>query len=169
MRRRKLLVVLAGLAVVGAAGAVVLWPKPPSRITQENFDLIRDGMTRAEVEAILGPPGDQRTGLGEMYLQEGPGGPLGLGAGWFPEGEVCGTVWLPDPDDVAFTLSNWSRDSHRGHLCACWMSDSLAMYIAIDDSGRVVFKGRRIRRTTLGQFDSLLWRLKRQWHRWFPE
>src|SRR5262245_23034627 len=139
MRRQTLLVVLAGLAVVVAAGAVVLWPRA-DRITLENYDRIRDGMTRAEVEAILGPPGDQRTGLGEMFLQEGPGRPLRLGAGRLQEGEECGTVWLPDPDDVAFTLSNWSRDSHRGHLCASWMSDSLAMYIAIDDSGRVVFK-----------------------------
>jgi hypothetical protein len=44
MRRRKLLVAmvgLAGLAVVVAAGAVVFWPRP-NRITQENFDRIRD-------------------------------------------------------------------------------------------------------------------------------
>ena len=57
MRRRKLLIVLvlAGLTVVVVmAGAVVLWPQPPSRITRENFDRIKEGMSRAEVEAILG-------------------------------------------------------------------------------------------------------------------
>ena len=36
MRRRKLLVALAGLAVVVAAGAVVLWPHPV-RATRENY------------------------------------------------------------------------------------------------------------------------------------
>jgi hypothetical protein len=62
MRRRTLLVVLAGLAVVVAAGVVVLSPQRPSRITPDNFDRIRDGMGHVEVEAILGPPGDYRTG-----------------------------------------------------------------------------------------------------------
>jgi hypothetical protein len=48
-----------GLLVVGIA-ALLLWPEPPEpdRVTQENFDRISDGMSRAEVEAILGPPGD---------------------------------------------------------------------------------------------------------------
>jgi hypothetical protein len=54
MRRRKLLVALAGLAVVGAAGAVVLWPpqSPNHRITVENCELMRTGMNRAEIEGI---------------------------------------------------------------------------------------------------------------------
>jgi outer membrane protein assembly factor BamE (lipoprotein component of BamABCDE complex) len=55
MRMRKLLVALAGLAVVVAAGVVALWPQP-LRATWENYDSIREGMTRAEVVAILGPP-----------------------------------------------------------------------------------------------------------------
>jgi hypothetical protein len=61
MRRQKLLVALAGLAVVGAAGAVVLWPRP-DRITRENYDRIRVGMSRAEVYTVLGPPGEYSTG-----------------------------------------------------------------------------------------------------------
>ena len=60
MRRWKPLAVLAGLAVLVAVGAVVLRPRP-NRITQENFGRIQKGMSRAEVEAILGPPGDSRT------------------------------------------------------------------------------------------------------------
>jgi hypothetical protein len=61
MRKRKLLVVLAGLAVVVAVGVVVLCLQP-SRITRDNFDCIHHGMTRAEVEVIPGPPGDYTTG-----------------------------------------------------------------------------------------------------------
>jgi hypothetical protein len=62
MRRRTLLVVLAGLAAVVAAGVVVLWPQSAARITREDFGLIKPGMAKVEVEAILGPAGDHRTG-----------------------------------------------------------------------------------------------------------
>jgi hypothetical protein len=61
MRRRKLLVALAGLAMVGAAGVVVLRPRP-GYTTRENYDRIVAGMSAGEVESILGPTGDQRTG-----------------------------------------------------------------------------------------------------------
>jgi hypothetical protein len=37
------------------------WPRP-DRATEENFDRLQPGMSRAEVEAILGPPGDYRSG-----------------------------------------------------------------------------------------------------------
>src|SRR5262245_13696687 len=57
MRRRKPLVALAALAVVAAAGVVVVWPRA-ERVTRGNFDRIRDGMSRGEVAAILGAPGD---------------------------------------------------------------------------------------------------------------
>jgi hypothetical protein len=58
LRRRKLLVVLAGLTVA-AAGAFVLRPQP-SRVTLANFARIQQGMNQAEVRAILGEPGDYR-------------------------------------------------------------------------------------------------------------
>jgi hypothetical protein len=64
MRRRTLLVALAVLAVVIAAG-VVVWPRP-LWATRGDYHRIRDPvgiLTRAEVEAILGPPGDYRTVL----------------------------------------------------------------------------------------------------------
>jgi len=69
MRRRKLLVALAGLAVVVAAGVLVQWPAPTSRLTLENLGHLREGMTRAEVEAILGAPGDYSTGQLEFVGQ----------------------------------------------------------------------------------------------------
>ena len=58
MLRRKLLVTLAvGLVALIGVAALVAWPRA-ERITPENFDRIKEGMSRAEVEAILGPPGD---------------------------------------------------------------------------------------------------------------
>jgi hypothetical protein len=44
MRKREL-IAAAALAVV-TAGVVALWPEPSSRITRENVDRIREGMTR---------------------------------------------------------------------------------------------------------------------------
>jgi hypothetical protein len=51
-------VVVVGLLALGIA-ALLAWPQP-DRATRENFDRIRKGMSRAEVESILGPPGNYR-------------------------------------------------------------------------------------------------------------
>jgi hypothetical protein len=157
MRRRTLLVALAGLAVVAAAGAVVLWPRP-ERITRENFDRIRDGITRADVEAILGPPGDYRTGHGEMDYGTGEN-----------------TDWTPDSGPDFAPRTNWSRlrgvrgqSSEDPSLRAGWIGDSFAILIVVDKSGQVTHKSLSPRRTTQGPLDNLLWRVKRQWRRWFP-
>jgi hypothetical protein len=61
MRRRTVVVVLAGLAVVVTVGAWLLWPQP-DRITKGNVNRIGKGMSRAQVEAILGSPGDYAGG-----------------------------------------------------------------------------------------------------------
>jgi hypothetical protein len=63
MRKRKVLVVLAGSAVVVAVGVVVLWPwrEPVSPITRANYQRIQLGMSLAEVMDMLGPLGDRRT------------------------------------------------------------------------------------------------------------
>jgi hypothetical protein len=148
MRRRKLLVALAGLAVV-AAGAVVLWPEPPSRITRENFDRIREGMTQAEVEAILGPPGDYRTRLGDTKYQQG---------------------WQTDVDEYEDpTIATWNRLLHGGGVSvADWVGDTIWVQVFANDA-RVVARAFGFERRRNGHaLDNLLWRAKRQWHRWFP-
>jgi hypothetical protein len=60
MGRWKLLVVLAGVGVVLAAGTVVFWPRA-DRVTRANYDRIQIGMSWADVERILGLPGDYTT------------------------------------------------------------------------------------------------------------
>jgi hypothetical protein len=67
MRKTRWLLIGLLLACIGGVVLVVvaLLPPPPG-ITKENFDRIEVGMTRAEIEAILGGPAngrDPRNGL----------------------------------------------------------------------------------------------------------
>jgi hypothetical protein len=134
MRRRKLLVALGGPAVVVVAWAVVLWPRP-NRITWDNYGrACCDGMTRPEVYAILGPPGDYRTGPVEGC--ESPTYRVG-----YIEGRPAET-WVADTTGCAFLF-----DSAGRMQMSQWVSC------------------RPVSQTPL---DNLLWRAKRQWHRWFP-
>jgi hypothetical protein len=63
MTRRRLFAIACIVALAACAiGLWLLWPAP-SAITRENAAKIKDGMTRAEVEAILGGPArDETTG-----------------------------------------------------------------------------------------------------------
>jgi hypothetical protein len=148
MRRRTLLVVLVGLAVVVAVGVVVLWPRQ-DRISRQNLERIKRGMTRAEVEAILGPPGDHATAP------------------------------LEDPDPHWLVMSNW-RPYDRPvvdrfyrvsveYQVIQWRGDAGIICVEFTLSDHVVEAGmypvKRVEQTLLG---NLLWRAKRQWHRWFP-
>jgi hypothetical protein len=132
MRRRVDALVL-GLLVVGLF-ALLIWPSP-SRVTQGNFERIKEGMGRADVEAILGHPGDSTTGL------------------TFPIYRELIDDWPP----VGTTLIDWTSDS-------VWIT------VAFDSSGRVVrcVCSENVR-ISQGPLENLLWRLKRPWHRWFPE
>jgi hypothetical protein len=129
-RRRKLLLGLVGVAVVVVAGVVVLWP---SRITPENYERIRVGMSRAEVYAILGPPGDYSTYDAPSYEFRclGPPPPL-------PMEE--------------------------------WLGNRARIGVFFDGAGNVAsarcFLLNPVAQSPLG---NLLWRAQRQWDRWFPE
>jgi hypothetical protein len=162
MRKRTLLVALAGLTVVVAAGVVVLWPRASSRVTPENFDRIRKGMTQQEVEAVLGPPGDYRTGLGEAGVDRTGLGEHGVVV------DVQNMYWVPDDPDS--TLPNWGRNlatPEEPASWATWSTDSFEIVTHFDHSGGVAHLWGYPRRTTQGPVANLLWRLKRQWHRWF--
>ena len=143
MRRRKLLLVLEGLAVVVAAGTVALWSleAAPSRVTHAHYDRLRVGMSRAEIRVILGAPQDCSTG--------------------------------------PTTLTRGEREWHKasGHLeniqlsnVDSWLSDTAAITVFSDQDGvanAITFVS--VTKTHQGLFENLLWRAKRQWHRWFPE
>jgi hypothetical protein len=137
VRSRKLRWTLAGLVVPVAVVAFVLWPRP-SRITLQNGNLIRLGMSRQEVLDILGPPGDYSTYDVDL-IYPGPRPHVTL-RGTFPDGRF-----------------------------AEWLSDSAVVFLS--------FHGERVTRMEVlevqiidhGPFGNLLWRVKRQWRKLFPE
>jgi hypothetical protein len=65
------LVVLLALAVAGCNRA--------KQVTRANYDKINSGMTLAEVEKLLGGPGEQEGG--DLALAEGSGGAGAVGIG----------------------------------------------------------------------------------------
>jgi hypothetical protein len=137
IQRSKLLVALAGLAVVSGAGAVVLWPTQPNRITQENCDRIKEGMIRAEVETILGPPGDYSTGP---------------------------THW---PSWLA--TKAFGREIGEGSYTLLWETDTASLFLTFNADNRVAGMSQRLNaREKQSALENLVWRAKRQWHRWFP-
>jgi hypothetical protein len=163
MRRRKLLVALTGLAVVVAVGVALLSPPLRSPVTEGNFERIvgRDWlfgpaqgdleriMSREQVEAILGPPGDYTT-RPTRYAAKDLQIPIvdpHLEPGWFS-----------------------SQPPARELRTLAWRGDTLIIYVVFDSSDyvfdRYVMKNQP---AYDGPLDVLVWRLKRQWHRWFPE
>jgi hypothetical protein len=138
MRRRTLviLLVVSGLTVLVGLEVVALSPHP-SRDTRENFNRIKPGMGRVEVEAILGLPGDYTTGPASEYRS------LNDPIGFFSVPGTHQSVWTTDEGKV---LVGYDANDQT--------VDAQFKYLGIEHQGPV---------------DNLLWRLKRQWHRWFPE
>jgi hypothetical protein len=152
MRSRKLVAVTAAaLVVLLAIVACLLWPQP-NRITQQNFDRIREGMSRGEVVAILGAPGDYRTAPSEFDWQ----GPRGARA-------FCGDdIWVRAEGDRKLLLSESRTET--------WDGDEASAIVIFDASDRVFatdyLDNKKEEQTLL---ENLAWRAKRVWHRWFPE
>jgi hypothetical protein len=142
MRGRRLRWLLALAGLVGLAGAFVLWPRqePASRITQETFDCIRVGMSRAEVEALLGRPGDYSSG------------PM-----------------LADPRHPEDVPPFWSwSDDFPPIVSQHWCCDAGQISIRFGPGGVARKNFMHGFRMEQGALENLEYRAKRQWHRWFP-
>ncbi len=140
----------------GTLFAVISWlaGSTPTRVTRNNYDRIYEGMTRTEVQAILGPPGDYRTGLGET---ESDGGPRFNGPA------------EPDPEGEWPTTSIPSEWPHKHFTWLFWIGDTLEASVLLDTSQRVYSITSCNRRMTQIPSDAFLWRVKRQWQKWFPK
>jgi hypothetical protein len=126
-----LAVVLAVLTL--AATRTLSPPQSAARITSENCDRIKPGMTLAEVKAILGPPGDYTTGPVDYSPT------------------VC---WRPSNATI---LAEWQTDTGAAMLLSDLPGCPLqcAFYPC--------------ERADQGAVSNLLWRVQRQWHRWFAD
>ena len=137
MRRRKLLVTLAGIsALVCSVGAVKLAPEA-GRITAENYERIVSDMSPADVEAVFGPPGDYRTAPADH----------------------CGPAlqaWLEPERSHPFASEYAQR----------WYGDSGTVFVRINQDGQILKEFTPCQRR--GRVQSLLWRIKRLYHSWFP-
>src|SRR5262249_36079311 len=96
--RKRLVLSAAAVASLATAMAFALWPRSDP-VTRANCDRLRPGMTRQEVESILGPPGDYRTGRGETR--------------W------GGDVWMPDTEPIGPT-----RAGNNSKFLTVWVGDS---------------------------------------------
>ncbi len=114
MSRRNRLAVLLGIPVALVAAAVALWLLwPRIAITPENGERIRLGMTRSEVEEILGgPPGDY------------------AGPEAFAAAGRCG-----DPMDARAVIRRWSGEPDE--RWQQWLSDDALVLVHLDAHGRV--------------------------------
>jgi hypothetical protein len=109
MRRRKLLVALAGLAVVVAAGTLMLWPRA-DRINYANFNRVEQEMSRDDVEALLGLPNFSESELGKMGFADfskridldWQTGPFIPGGGWTTKEEF----WISNEVVISVTFRN---------------------------------------------------------------
>jgi hypothetical protein len=138
MRMRTKLTVLAGVVLLLGVGVVVLWPRS-NQITESNCGRIKMGMSRTEVESILGgPPG--------VY-------------GWRPMWPVREESREVIPRDKSVLNCVWVR----------WWGDEGAIDVFYDPSGRAMgVTWCRCEPIKLSPFVWLIWRAECQWHRWFP-
>ncbi len=110
-----------GFALFLSCVAVLAWlllPPPASQVTMAAFVEIKEGMTLAEVEAVMGgQPGDYATGVVEVSISASSP----VLRDWM-SCEVVGTS-LP------------------GARCEQWYGDEGDVLVGFDEAGRVVWKG----------------------------
>ena len=80
--------------------------------------------------------------------------------------------WPVDPSDwYSEVLRSFSTDDASNGVRVFWSGNDRLIIIAFDGpDGRVVaLSSEQTRKWNQSPLDNLLWRLKRQWRRWFPE
>src|SRR5262249_44853555 len=117
MHRRWLLLGLGAGTLLGAVFGVFVWITfPPTGVNWENYERIHQGMTRQQLEAILGcPPGNYRSRPYKVVTDD---------KGSIILGKM--TVHVGYGDRTLYRNLNWDTDDA-----------SISVYL--DERGRVVF------------------------------
>jgi hypothetical protein len=137
MRRRKLVRGM-GLLLMLAGAAFVLWPDSPPRDLWADTGRIQFDMSRAEVEAILGPPGDYTTGPTRTT------------------GFIRSTSRPHDPFFERQSHAEWLTDDLKFQVRFDSENRVAAQYWSYSE------------RLQQNPFENRLWRAERQWRKWFP-
>lgn len=139
MRKWKWLALAAGAAFLLASG-VIANSHRRSPVTLETYQRIVAGMTRTEVKALLGPPGDYRTAPMTTNVQS----------------------------SAECELLPHSLGSSTGSLC--WKKDSGSISVSFDYADRSSFKSYwRMAKEEKTPVENLVWQAKRQWQRLIGE
>jgi hypothetical protein len=146
---RKSMLLGAAMPVVALIVAVALLARPQAPpFSIENFDRIRKGMSLPEVEAILGPPGDYRTG---------------------PTVPVDSSARRVNRYPPGMTAFDWSQG---GYSSIEWESDTAFVHVTLVPpllfDGKVASALHMDMKPEQGPLERLLSRAKRQWRKWFP-
>ena len=108
MKKRALLT-LACIVAILLGGVFLLWLTAPK--IDERLAKIQNGMTRADVEAILGPPKHQQQLRNFFDVKELSGWNLGGGTlfvGFDKDGKVCDKEYFkPESDSLLQRLRRW--------------------------------------------------------------
>jgi hypothetical protein len=136
---------LMALVVVAVVALGTLAQRPrPERIALENFRRLRTGMSRAEVLAIIGPPGDYFTGEPDMssgILFDIDGAADLSPQQMYPDGSTTEN-WECDTAGITVVFS-------RSGLVTCgWFLDINARYRGI--------------------WGKIRWRVQNEWQEWVP-
>ena len=154
MRRRKLLVALAGVVALLAAGAFLLWPQPPVQpgVNQASLSKIRPGMNLAEVEVILGGPPFVYPGNGETddFFDHWR---------WLIRAERAG-LCPPSMAVPEFVMAQWRKAEATIIVFFDPRTEKVVMW---QPCGQIRFAKEP------GLFDTIIDWWGRQWRKWFPE
>jgi hypothetical protein len=145
-RKRRILTFAVAILAIAGVGAFALFHRA-DRITKANYERIKVDMTRGEVEAILGPPGDYSGGpTVEHYVSDvGPIAKHRRGGGTvlerFPDSEVAIEGWVGDRLSLLVEFNRQERVTNTWQLFVSREQQSAG--------------------------ENLDWRIKRQWRKLF--
>jgi hypothetical protein len=108
--RKRLLWCLGAACAVTAGTALFAWLSPKLRVSQETFSLIREGMTEADIEGLLGGTGSKTV----LTMAKGEG----VFAAWTATG---------------------FEDSHRTLDAKAWRTPDKCIKVGFDPNGRAVY------------------------------
>jgi hypothetical protein len=112
MNKKWLAISMIGIVLAGAAFAlVVFWPPTPG-VTYANYSRIETGMSREQVNALLGPPRRQGKGAG-MFVNPEDAEPGIAWARW-NRGEDEVIVQYDEDDRVIACAWNFIMDQRNG-------------------------------------------------------